>query len=139
MVYVSAPIVKEGDEVRFLVELKGIVVDPGPLTKEQNLLGLLGPKGRPVPEEFKTIIRHETLGNLKVDSYFVRGKTRGMIFRELRDELNKMSEENLARKVTAFSKYWSEEEKDILLSYDEKDKTGPYLYVVTDKEKEDET
>lgn len=74
MPYVSAPIVKEGDEVLFLVELRGIVVDPGPLTKEQNQLGLLGPKGEPIPEEFKTIIHHETLGDITVDSYFVRGK-----------------------------------------------------------------
>ena len=72
MPYVSAPIVKVGDKVRFLIELTGTIVDPGPLTKEQNKLGLLPPKvGDPIPENLKATIEHPVLGTLRVDAYFV--------------------------------------------------------------------
>lgn len=73
MPYVEAPIVKEGDKVEFLFKLTGTVVDPGPLTKEQNRLGLLPPRGEPTPMELKVAIQHPELGRLLVDAYFVNG------------------------------------------------------------------
>ena len=71
MVYVSAPIIKKGDEVKFYIELTGTVVDPGVLTREQNKLGLLWPMGEPVPEDKKTVVRHPVLGVLLVEPYWI--------------------------------------------------------------------
>ena len=82
MAYVPAPIVVPGEWVRFRwsttaglsmgAESYGRVLDPGPLTRPRNLLGLLGPKGEATPFEFK--VRVETLndGPCFVDAYWVR-------------------------------------------------------------------
>jgi hypothetical protein len=58
-----------------------------------------------------------------------------MIFQELRDALNEMSDEDLSLPVTAFSKFWLGEEEEIYLDRDER---GPYLYVMVAKEKKQE-
>lgn len=70
--YVSAPVIKKGDKVIALVELEVTVIDPGSLTREQNLLDLVGPKGE--TEESKVIVSHELLGEMKVLAYFVKQK-----------------------------------------------------------------
>ena len=70
MVYVSAPIVKVGDTVKFMVELEGTIVNPGPLTKEQNKLGLLNPLEEDGDDQV-VIISHEIFGIIEVLAYWV--------------------------------------------------------------------
>jgi len=71
--YVDAPIVKIGDEVEFMFTLRGTVLDPGPLTKPQNRLGLCPPLHGPRAPDMRVRILHPVLGELEVGAYFVNG------------------------------------------------------------------